>query len=774
MTLTNDDQDCPFDPIAKLIEVPKFDDRNIDIVSTIIDCEEGTVCFEVSGDYIGVITWNFGDPTYPDSTSNETNPCYTYPSTGTYTVTLTNDDQDCPFDPIAKLIEVPKFGDRNINIISNIIDCEEGTICFEVSGNYVGGITWNFGDMAYPDSTSNETTPCYTYPNSGTYTVTLTNDFEECPFDTITKLIEVPKWTDRNVGILATLTDCEEGIICFEVTGDYIGGVTWNFGDPTHPDSTSNEITPCYAYSNSGTYTVTLTNEDELCPFDTITQLIEVPRLGDRTVEILSNLINCDEGTVCFGISGIFEGGVTWNFGDIAHPDSTSNEITPCYTYTNPGTYTVILTNNLEVCPFDTKTIEITVPEKLKLNTLPSIIVCQEDETELSVDANIMGTSFTWIDMNGDTIGTSSTLNYVGTENTTLTVFGVSPDGCTDSVQISIEVIDLMLSVSTKPQIICIGEEFTAEVNVNNADDYTFDWNPKDCIINGDGTNIAFFFALADKSYSVMVIEKSTGCKQLIEFTTDLTEPILAEFEGTVCEGQESNVMVIIENPENYDFEWSPENLIVSGGDTPMPVVILSEGQTLTVNITNKETGCSRELMYTPNVVPPIVINFAEPILQIFEGQSTTITIRNPQSGVSYSWSNGETGPSIDVEPIATTTYTVTATDVNGCTGTAQIIVNVRAIPCTEDDEYLPNAFTPNGDNFNDILFVKSNVIEEMTLVIFNRWGQEVFRATDINSGWDGTFQGKDCAPDAYSYYLRASCINGESFAKKGNVTLIR
>jgi gliding motility-associated-like protein len=72
------------------------------------------------------------------------------------------------------------------------------------------------------------------------------------------------------------------------------------------------------------------------------------------------------------------------------------------------------------------------------------------------------------------------------------------------------------------------------------------------------------------------------------------------------------------------------------------------------------------------------------------------------------------------------------------------------------------------------VLFVKSNVITEMEFVIYNRWGQEVFSTRRIEEGWDGTFGGKLMTPDVYAYYIRATCISGDRFLKKGNVSLLR
>ena len=116
----------------------------------------------------------------------------------------------------------------------------------------------------------------------------------------------------------------------------------------------------------------------------------------------------------------------------------------------------------------------------------------------------------------------------------------------------------------------------------------------------------------------------------------------------------------------------------------------------------------------------------------------------------------------------------MTGTDKDGCSGVDTVTVTVRKAKCDETDVYIPNAFTPNGDNNNDIFIPRSHFIDEMELVIYNRWGQEMFRSTDKNTGWDGTFKGKPMPPDAYAYYLKVICVNVEEYQKRGNVTLIR
>jgi len=86
----------------------------------------------------------------------------------------------------------------------------------------------------------------------------------------------------------------------------------------------------------------------------------------------------------------------------------------------------------------------------------------------------------------------------------------------------------------------------------------------------------------------------------------------------------------------------------------------------------------------------------------------------------------------------------------------------------------LPTAFTPNGDGRNDVLKVESNFVKSMDLQVYDRWGEQVFISNRIEDGWDGSYEGKELAPDVYSYCINATCSNGSNYTKIGNVTLIR
>ncbi|HTA62452.1 MAG TPA: gliding motility-associated C-terminal domain-containing protein [Bacteroidia bacterium] len=171
--------------------------------------------------------------------------------------------------------------------------------------------------------------------------------------------------------------------------------------------------------------------------------------------------------------------------------------------------------------------------------------------------------------------------------------------------------------------------------------------------------------------------------------------------------------------------------------------------------------------------------------------QGTSTNLNASQSGgggattdpiVSYDWTQTESGPmsctsgiscnNPIVTPSVTTQYVVTVTDKYGCFDSAVVTINVDVI-CKE--VYIATAFSPNGDGMNDVLHVKSNCeITQFSFKIFDRWGEKVFESVDQTFGWDGTFRNKLMDSGVFMYTLDGFLSNGIEVKKKGNVTLIR
>ncbi len=90
---------------------------------------------------------------------------------------------------------------------------------------------------------------------------------------------------------------------------------------------------------------------------------------------------------------------------------------------------------------------------------------------------------------------------------------------------------------------------------------------------------------------------------------------------------------------------------------------------------------------------------------------------------------------------------------------------------------YIPNTFTPNDDNINDVFNVKGLGLktEGYTMQIFDRWGTLIYSTKDLNKGWDGTVKGQKAADGVYIYNVRVIGDNGVGKKEfKGHVTLLK
>ncbi|RAJ77558.1 gliding motility-associated-like protein [Chitinophaga dinghuensis] len=111
------------------------------------------------------------------------------------------------------------------------------------------------------------------------------------------------------------------------------------------------------------------------------------------------------------------------------------------------------------------------------------------------------------------------------------------------------------------------------------------------------------------------------------------------------------------------------------------------------------------------------------------------------------------------------------ATSATGCTSSATLTLNI--LPNNEDF-FVPNAFTPNGDGKNDVFRVYGSSVKSIELQVYTQWGEMVYSSNDITKGWDGTFKGRQQPVGVYVYALKATMQNGAVINKKGAVNLIR
>ncbi len=137
---------------------------------------------------------------------------------------------------------------------------------------------------------------------------------------------------------------------------------------------------------------------------------------------------------------------------------------------------------------------------------------------------------------------------------------------------------------------------------------------------------------------------------------------------------------------------------------------------------------------------------------------------------VTFLWNTGERVCCII--PRQTGTYELTIT--NEC-GSSSDTAFVEIYAC-DDCIFIPNAFTPNGDGRNDLFSpILKCAVYNYQLKIFNRWGENIFSATDPASGWNGRYKGERADMGSYIYLVEYnSAITKSRKTFQGTVTLIR
>jgi gliding motility-associated-like protein len=222
-----------------------------------------------------------------------------------------------------------------------------------------------------------------------------------------------------------------------------------------------------------------------------------------------------------------------------------------------------------------------------------------------------------------------------------------------------------------------------------------------------------------------------------------------------------------------YAYRW------LSGEQTPNIDSLCAGRYTLVVSDSNHCSATIEEhIVVDVDRFRDTVKAWADAV-QLYLGQSTDLHATRYGDGFQCLWSPADGLSATDTadvhaEPPYTIVYTYTVFDQWGCSQSDTVLLTVLDMDCDMPFVFVPNAFSPNGDSYNDILYVRGDLITEIDFAVYDRWGEKVFSTKDKSVGWDGSFNGKRCEPAVYVWYLDVTCLGGKRNTMKGNVTLIR
>ncbi|MBN4061927.1 gliding motility-associated C-terminal domain-containing protein [Bacteroidales bacterium AH-315-I05] len=362
--------------------------------------------------------------------------------------------------------------------------------------------------------------------------------------------------------------------------------------------------------------------------------------------------------------------------------------------------------------------------------------------------------SYSWSD--GQTGSTATGLS-AGTITVTVTDAG----GC--SIVDSVTVYDsspIIVSI-TGSTLICAGDAAILTASSGSSVN-TYSWS------TGDTDSIINVTPVVTTTYQITVTD-TAGCFVQDSITITVSPTPSVAGATAICEGGSANLSAL----GGGTYQWST-------GEITDSIVVSPSSNTIYVVIITNSCG---------SFVDSVQVSVYQSA-SVDAGNDTTILLGgsaqlSASGGVTYLWEPDDGSLNcIDCEnpiamPSSTTTYSVTVTDINGCIGTNEVTVTVDE----SEIVYLPNIFSPNNDNENDVLWVRGAGIKELRLMIFDRWGEKVYDSEmivwtgDKTIGWDGTFRGKVMNPAVFVYVLEGEFLSGNLFEedkRKGNVTLVK
>ena len=197
----------------------------------------------------------------------------------------------------------------------------------------------------------------------------------------------------------------------------------------------------------------------------------------------------------------------------------------------------------------------------------------------------------------------------------------------------------------------------------------------------------------------------------------------------------------------------------------------------ISLEVTN-EYGCKDVLELTDTISI-----YASPDAAFFSPNNNPIYVNDQISFVDLSstvnqwyWDFGDGEYSTDQNPFKSyneaATYEVKLVIVDENTCQDSTFQSFDVFPYSS--YYIPNAFSPNGDGENDVLYLRGMEIAELDFKVFNRWGEVVFETSDINIGWDGAYNSEPLDADVFVYTLGLKYASGVEDFARGNITLVR
>jgi gliding motility-associated-like protein len=566
-------------------------------------------------------------------------------------------------------------------------------------------------------------------------------------------------------------TSCNNRTINF--TNQSSNGISfsWDFGDGTF----SSDINPTHTYTDYGSYVVTLVaNPGSECA-DTFRKTIYI---NEDKLQINAPDVTACKGrtaTLALNASNGSIAQVKWVFGS----DTILSAGSTLQIIALSGQEVSYVASSSEGCTYTGSLNLVVLPAPEAFASADPDFIVRGKSTTLTV-SEVQGVSYSWQPSSSVSSPNQPTTSATPTQSQWyyITLTDVQT-GCTATDSVFVRVVEcadtLQSSIGLLTAGFCSNEPY-AFAGVSAVEGVSFFWDFGDGS-TASGAFVEHIYTTAGTYVVTMIAVKENLCSDTVRLEISIESPDLRYDTPaySACKGSILLLDLSIQSDEAFQITWSMLQGQVLTTDTLNYIV--QDSETLYFSISTLSGCIFRDSIRVSVLSNTISASVDKPVISPGE---TVQLAAEPAAGNQFRWSPQQSvsNPTLSnptAAPLETITFFVLATDSNGCTATDSVTVVVETeFLCNDDFVFIPSAFSPNGDGRNDTWRVRSTIVEDVFVSIYNRWGELVFESDIVGFFWDGTYKGAPASADVYGYYVKVRCIGGEVLERKGNLTLIR
>jgi gliding motility-associated-like protein len=363
---------------------------------------------------------------------------------------------------------------------------------------------------------------------------------------------------------------------------------------------------------------------------------------------------------------------------------------------------------------------------------------------------------------------------------------------CKTSATTKVDVLSpISFTLTPGNKIICAGDSVKLTMgSTGGSQNYAYVWNPQiylgsptgsvqygkptgTTIYNVMGYDIACPHYSINTSFTVTVnnaplpelkLEKIEGCEPLCltynsRTQNDATSVTYDFGRGDLMQGDDFKYCLTEPGTYNLKIQTTGKNGCRGTYTYPAPIIVNPVPHTSLGHTPEEPTTTQNQVVFEPSAQYGPVVKY----LWQFKGA---------KGGSGYDTSSAKNPLRIYDEIGKYPVMVISKTD-KGCIDTVFKVLEIK----DEFTIYIPNTFTPNGDNLNDVFNIKGVGLkyEGYTMEIYDRWGTLLYTTKDLTKGWDGTVKGLMAENGVYVYKVKALGANGEGKKEYvGHVTLLK